>query len=83
MLGMGPGSVASHMSPPALGKVLLTHDEASVATGRVVWAFLLAFLKVGWQHEPVSILEGGEGTGLDRRRQTGLTCQPQALCRGC
>lgn len=45
-LGIGPGSVASHMSPSAPAKVPLTHDEASVATSRVVWALLLALLKV-------------------------------------
>lgn len=63
VLGMGLGSVASCMSLPALRKVPLTHDEASVATGRVVRALLLAFLKVGWQCEPVSILEGDRGPG--------------------
>lgn len=62
-LGMGPEWVTSHMSPSALGKVPLTHDEASVATGRVVRALLLALLKVGRQREPVSILEGDRGPG--------------------
>lgn len=46
VLGMGPWSVATCPYQP--WKVLLTHNEASVATGRVVWALLLAFLEVGW-----------------------------------
>lgn len=60
--GWGHGQWIPHI-PTSPGKVLLTHDEAGVATGRVIRALLLAFLKVGRQHEPVGILEGDRESG--------------------